>query len=127
MSKDMSHDPKEWCKVKKKWLVASKLTQGIWLIFIRAVASLKFCTLMCSFCPYHIKFWMKKYRRFMSHDTEEWCKVWRTLTLGSKNDITNLVNFNESSGKSENLLSDVPLPLKAYSIWDKIVQGSFVS
>ena len=23
------------------------------------------------------KYYMKKYRRVMSHDTEEWCKVWR--------------------------------------------------
>ena len=30
------------------------------------------------------------------------CKVWR-LTLGSKNDLRNLVNFNGRSGKSENL------------------------
>ena len=30
-------------------------------------------------------------------------------TLGSKNDMTNLVNFNASSGKSGNLQSDVLL------------------
>ena len=29
------------------------------------------------------------------------------LTLGSKNDMRNLVSFNESSGKSENLHFDV--------------------
>ena len=29
------------------------------------------------------------------------------LTLGSKNDISNLVNFNASSGQSENLHFDV--------------------
>ena len=34
------------------------------------------------------------------------------LTLGSKNDMGNLVNFNASSGKSENLHFDVlPLPI----------------
>ena len=31
------------------------------------------------------------------------------LTLGSKTDMTNLVNFNASSGKSGNLQSDVLL------------------
>ena len=36
----------------------------------------------------------------MSHDTEEWCKAWRK-TLGSKNDMRNLVNFNAGSGMSE--------------------------
>ena len=34
------------------------------------------------------------------------------LTLGSKNDMKNLVNFNASSGKSENLHFDVLLLLK---------------
>ena len=36
------------------------------------------------------------------------------LTLGSKNDMRNLVNFNASSGKSENLHFDVQLFLKVY-------------
>ena len=34
------------------------------------------------------------------------------LTLGSKNDMRNSVNFNDSSGKSENLHFDVLLLLK---------------
>ena len=64
-------------RIKKNWLVISKLTQRIWLIFMQAVASLKICSLMGSFCPYHINFDMKKYRRVMSHNTEKWYKVWR--------------------------------------------------
>ena len=36
------------------------------------------------------------------------------LTLGSKNDMRNLVNFNVSSGKSENLHFDVLLLSIAY-------------
>ena len=37
----------------------------------------------------------------MSHDTEENdMKFEEKLTLGSKNDMRNLVNFNVSSGKS---------------------------
>ena len=39
------------------------------------IESLKFRTLMCSFCQNNIKFQPKKYRRVISHDTEEWCKV----------------------------------------------------
>ena len=36
------------------------------------------------------------------------------LTLGSKNDMTNLVSFNASSGESENLNFDVlHLPTKS--------------
>ena len=49
----------------------------IWWNFTLAVKSLKFYSLMGSFCPNNIKFQLKKYRRVMSHDTEEWCKVWR--------------------------------------------------
>ena len=41
------------------------------------------------------------------------------LTLGSKNDITNLVNFNANSSKSENLHFDVLLLLKVYYVWAK--------
>ena len=37
-------------------------------------------------------------------------------TLGSKNDMRNLVNFNASSGKSENLNFDVLLLLKVYYV-----------
>ena len=63
--------------LKKNWLVTWKMTLGIWLIFMRAVKSLKNCTLIGSFHPKHIKIYMKKNRRVMSHDTEKWCKVWR--------------------------------------------------
>ena len=38
------------------------------------------------------------------------------LTLGSKNDMRNLVNFNVSSGKSENLNFDVLLLSKVYYV-----------
>ena len=49
------------------------------------------------------------------------------LTLGSKSDTKNLVNFNASIGKSENLQSDVLLLLKVYYIWTKKVQKGYVS
>ena len=38
------------------------------------------------------------------------------LALGSKSDMTNLVNFNMSSGKSENFHFDVLLLLIAYKV-----------
>ena len=43
--------------------------------FTWAVETPKFCTLMGSFCPNYIKFLLKKYRRVISHDIEEWRKV----------------------------------------------------
>ena len=38
------------------------------------------------------------------------------LTLGSKNDMRNLVNLNASSGKSKNLHFDVLLLSKLYDV-----------
>ena len=35
----------------------------------------------------------------MSHDTEEWCKIWRKIDFLSQND-KNLVNFDLSIEKS---------------------------
>ena len=43
--------------------------------FTWAVKSLKFCSLVGYFSKNHIKFHLKKYRRLISHDIEEWCKV----------------------------------------------------
>ena len=48
-----------------------KLTRKNWLIFMQAVESPKFCTLMGSFCPKHKKCKMKKHRRAISHNSEE--------------------------------------------------------
>ena len=47
----------------------------IWRDLTWAVKSLKFCTLMNSFCPNDIKIQLKKYRKVISHDTEVWCKI----------------------------------------------------
>ena len=53
-------------------------------------------------------------------------KFEQKLTLGSKNEMKNLVNFNASSGKSENLHFDVLLLLKIYYVLVKKVQRSYV-
>ena len=47
----------------------------IWWNFTWAIKSLKFCTLMGSFCPNHVQDQLKNYRRDISHDTEKLCKV----------------------------------------------------
>ena len=57
---------------------------------------------------------MKKYRRVMSHITEECAKFEEKLTLGSKNDMRNLMNFDMRSGKSESLHFDMLLFSIAY-------------
>ena len=50
-------------------------------------------------------------------------KFGEKLTLGSKNDRKNLVNFNVSSGKSENLQFDALLLLKVYYVLAKKSAG----
>ena len=67
---------------------------------MRAVESVEICTLMGSFYANYTKL-----QRFE-----------KKLTLGSKNDMRNLVNFNASSGKSENLHFDVLLLSKVYYV-----------
>ena len=57
------------------------MTQGIWLVFMRAL-SLEICTLLDSFCLKHIKFQMKKHRGVMPHDTEE---RWKENLIVEKN------------------------------------------
>ena len=62
--------------------------KGIWLIFIRAVESLKICTLVCSFCPKHIKIQIKKYRRISLMTLNSNAKFEEKLTLGSKSEFS---------------------------------------
>ena len=66
----------------------------------------------------YIKFQLKKCRRVISHDTEEWSKL-RIKTHF-------LINFNSNSGKSENLHFDGILLSKVCNVWTKIIQVSSV-
>ena len=54
-------------------------------------------------------------------------KFERKLTLGSKNDMTNLVNFDMSSSKSKNLHFDVLLLLITYKVSTKKEQKGYLS
>ena len=49
------------------------------------------------------------------------------LALGSRNGMRNLVNFNGSSGKSENLYFDVLLLSIAYYVSAKKVRKTYLS
>ena len=73
----------EWCKkVKRNWLVSSKLTWGIWQILTRALENLKnlhFNRLLLM--SVNIVWAKKKYRGVIFGGTEYWCKIW------SKNDL----------------------------------------
>ena len=55
-------------------------------------------------------------------------KFEKKLTLGSKNDMKNLVHFNATSGKSVSLHFDVVLLLSiAYKVSAKNVQKNYLS
>ena len=70
------HDTKQWCKI---WInpgvMVSNMAWESGGTFIRALKSLKICTLMSSFCPKHIMFHLENSIRVMCHDTERWCKT----------------------------------------------------
>ena len=69
-----------------------------------------------SFCPKHIQFQMKSTEELCLMIMESDAKFEGKQTLGSKNDLKNLVNFNGSSGKSEDFHSDVLLFSKVYYV-----------
>ena len=69
-------------KVKRNWLISSKLTWGIWRILTRALENLKdlhFTRLLLT--KLYIMFELKRYRGVKFDGTEYWCKIWR------KNDL----------------------------------------
>ena len=69
----------------------------------------------------------KVWRRGMSYDMKSDAKFKIKLTLGSRNGMRNLVNFNVSSGKSENLHSDVLILSIAYKVSAKKVHTNYLS
>ena len=75
----------------------------------------------------YIKIYMKKYKRVMFHDTGECPKFEEKLTLGSKYDMRDLVNFNVTSGKSESLHLNVLLFSIVYKVLAKKVQKNYLS
>ena len=70
---------------------------------------------------------MKKYRRVISHDTEEWCKVWRKTDSWFQEWYEKFGEFNVSSDKSENLHFNVLLLSIAYKVSAKKVQKNYLS
>ena len=62
----------------------------------------------------------------MSPYTEEWCKAWRKADLLFQNYMRDLVNFNASSGKSENLHFVVLLLSITYKVSAKKVKRSYL-
>ena len=62
--------------LKELWLLISNMTWGIFLNFQSTTQKSKNFILMGYFCPKSIRFELKKYRRIIFHETEQWCKIW---------------------------------------------------
>ena len=60
-------------------------------------------TLIGSFCWKYIKFSLKKYRGVMSHDTEEWWKIWRKTDLWFKKWLEEFGKFSPEHWKVSKL------------------------
>ena len=96
--------------------------------FRLSTAQVKFlqaCTLIGSFCRKYIKFQIKKYRGVMSHDTEEWCKIWRKTDSVFQKWLWRILIGALKILK--NLHFDWCLLCKVYNVWPKKVQRSYIS
>ena len=84
------------------------------------------CTLIGFFCRKHIKFQLKKYRGFMSHDTEEWMQ-----NLKKKNVVSKMIRIwwilIRALKSLKNFYFDWSLLWKVYNFWPKKVQSSYHS
>ena len=113
-------------KIEEKLTCGLEMTWEIWQIFTRTLGSLKIGTLMASFCLKLKIYELKIYRGVMCYDNEEWCNnlrgidlsvqswwgIWRVLTWALKN--LKYLHFNGL------------LLTKAYNVWAKKVQRSYV-
>ena len=94
------HDTEGWCKIWKK----TNLRFGKWHEEYGKfpsehlkVSKLGFDGILLSKKK---KYELKIHWGVMSHDNEEWCKIWRGIDF-FKNDMRNLTNFDPSTWKSQ--------------------------
>ena len=94
---------------------------------MRAVESLKICTLIESFFSKHTKIYMKRTKDLCPMTLKSDAKFEEKLNLGSKNDMRNLLSFAANSGKSKNLQFDMLLLSIAYKVSAKKEQKNHLS
>ena len=76
----------------------------IWWNFTRAVKTfLKFCTFMSAFCKNHIKFQLKNTEESSLVPLKSDAKFKEKLTCRFKYDMNDLVNFHQTTQKSESI------------------------
>ena len=80
--------------LKKNWLLVTKITWEIWWILMRALANLKFCTLMYYLYRSCVIFDPKKVHRSSVITLKNDAKFEQELTCALKNYVRNLANFD---------------------------------
>ena len=111
-----THLPWHWKlmqSLKKNWLVVSNIYDMRNLVnFHPTTQKSKNFTPMGYFCPKYMRFELKKYRGVIFHDTEQWWKIWKTLTLWFQ-------KWHEELGD----LSSLENP----KVWKLYIDGLFLS
>ena len=79
MSAKFTEEYKIWRGIN--WLIVSNLAWGIWRFLTLALKSLKDFHFNGLLLNKVYNFWAKKVQRIMSHDTVEWCNIWRKTDL----------------------------------------------
>ena len=103
MKRDAKFEKELTCKFKIGMRNLLKIGMRNLLNFDQSTQKIsKIYTLMDCFWPKYIMFELKKYKRVMFDGTEDWCKFEGKLTCSSKNYMTNLANFYQSTQKSQN-------------------------
>ena len=105
-------------KLKRNWLVSSKLTWGIWRILTRALENLKnlhFNGLLLN----KVHVWTKKkYRGILLDGIEYWCNIWKKTDLCFQKWHEEFSKFSpEHVWKSKNWDFDGILLSKVENVW----------
>ena len=109
--------------LKRRWLVVSKLTWGIWRIWPEHLKVSKISTWMRSFWTKYILLELKKYIRVIFHDTEEKYEVWRGIKLSFRNWHKKIRQILTRTLESLKILClDGLLVTKVYNVLAKKVQ-----
>ena len=122
----MCHDTEECCKFKEKLTCALKNDIRNLVSFHasrRKSENLYFDWILLSKAYKDLD---EKVQKSCLMTLKSDAKFEEKLTLGSKNDMRNLVNFNASSGKSENLHFDLLLLSIAYKVLAKKIQNNYL-
>ena len=112
----LGHDNEEWWKGID--LVFRNWHEGFNEFWPKHSKISKICTLIGCFWPNYM-FELRKYRGAMFYGN------WK-LTCASKNEISNLANFHQSTWKSQNWDFDRILLSKVENVWAQNLQDSYV-